>query len=99
MTALHRTKLALDKDHNFLSRKVLVKIIPYVIYEAHEKCKALGRKLESELRSIVVANLQAIRQARLRKQDVRFEPVKMRDFVRRYGQILREERGPDSYDR
>ena len=99
VTALHRTKLALDKDHNFLSRKVLVKIIPYVIYEAHEKCKALGRKLESELRSIVVANLQAIRQARLRKQDVRFEPVKMRDFVRRYGQILREERGPDSYDR
>ncbi|HEX8858921.1 MAG TPA: hypothetical protein VGC06_07460 [Actinomycetes bacterium] len=99
VTALHRTKLTLDKEHNFLSRKFLVKIIPYVIYEPHEKCKALGRKLESELRSIVVANLQAIREARLRKQDVRFGPVKVRDFVRRYGQILREERDPDSYDR
>jgi hypothetical protein len=101
VTALHRTKLALDRDHNFLSRKSLVKIIPYVVYEAHEKGKALGRKLESELRSIVVANLQAIRQARLLNRDVRFEPVKIRDYVQRFGQILREDRGgdPDSFDR
>jgi hypothetical protein len=101
VTALHRTKLALDKDHNFLSRKVLVKIIPYVVYEAHEKGKALGRKLESELRSIVVANLQAIRQARLLNRDVRFQPVKIRDFVRRYSQVLREDhlRDPDSFER
>jgi hypothetical protein len=62
---------------------------------------ALGRKLESELRSIVVANLQAIRQARLLNRDVRFEPVKVRDYVRRFGQILREDRrgDPDSFDR
>src|SRR3989454_673270 len=48
VAAIDRSKLAADRDHNFLSRKTLVKIIPYVILEAHEKCKALGRQLDTK---------------------------------------------------
>jgi len=51
VAAIDRSKFTPDRDHNFLSRKTLVKIIPYVIFEAHEKSKALGRLLDHELRS------------------------------------------------
>jgi hypothetical protein len=96
VAALHHTKFHPDREHNFLSRKFLVRIIPYVVYQAHEKCKALGRKLESELRSIVVANLQALRNARsLRPSDVQFRPVTIRRFVERYWQFTRGEDGED----
>ncbi len=90
--ALHHTQFHPDREHNFLSRKSLVRIIPYVVYEAHEKCKALGRKLESELRSIVVANLQALRNLRsLNKKDVELRPVTIRRFVERYRRFTRDE--------
>jgi hypothetical protein len=85
VAAIDRSKLAADRDHNFLSRKTLVKIIPFVILEAHEKCKALGRQLDNELRSIVIANLQGIRRARdLDARDVQFLPLSIRRFVERY---------------
>jgi hypothetical protein len=102
VSALHRTGLSADSEHNFLSRKFLVRIVPFVVYEAHEKCKALGRKLESELRSIVVSNLQALRNARtLKPSDVQFLPVSIRKFVERYGKVLRDERerDPGRYER
>lgn len=87
--AIDRSGLSADRDHNFLSRKTLVKIIPWVIYEAHEKCKALGRQLDNELRSIVIANLQAIRHARdLDPKDVQFLPLSIRRFVERYRAAL-----------
>ncbi len=92
VAALHHTGLSADREHNYLSRKSLVKIIPFVVFDAHEKAKALGRKLESELRSIVVANLQALRNARsLRAADVEFMPLSVRRFVERFGRILRED--------
>jgi hypothetical protein len=85
VAAIDRSGLSLDRDHNFLSRKTLVKIIPWVIFEAHEKCKALGRQLDTELRSIVIANLQGIRYARdLDEKDVQFLPLSIRRFVERY---------------
>jgi hypothetical protein len=102
VAALHHTRFHPDREHNFLSRKSLVRIIPYVVYEAHEKCKALGRKLETELRSIVVANLQALRNARsLRPSDVQFRPVTIRRFVERYWQFRRErdDEDPGRYER
>jgi hypothetical protein len=87
--AINRSGLSADRDHNFLSRKTLVKIIPWVIYEAHEKCKALGRQLDNELRSIVIANLQGIRRARdLDPKDVQFLPLSIRRFVERYRAAL-----------
>jgi len=92
VAALHRTAFCLDTDHNFLSRKRLVKIVPRVLYDAHEKCKALGRQLESELRSMVIANL-----ARLRSShpgvapDVRFRPLAIRAYIERYARALRHD--------
>ena len=94
--ALERSKFAQDRDHNFLSRKILVKIIPHVVAEAHEKCKALGRQLDTELRSIVIANLQGIRGARsLSSDEIRFLPLSVRRFVERYRAAV-DDRGDDS---
>lgn len=89
VAALHRTGLAADKEHNFLSKKFLVRIIPFVISEAHEKCKALGRSLEAEFKSIAIANLQALRNSRgIRESEVKFLPVSIRRFIERYKQAL-----------
>lgn len=89
---LHRTGLSADREHNYLSDKSLTKIIPWVVYEAHEKAKGLGRQLESELRSIVVANLQALRRIRdLKAGDVKFLPMSIRKFVERYAQVIESE--------
>lgn len=89
--AIHTTGLTPDREHNFLSKKSIVRIIPFVVYDAHEKCKALGKKVESELRSAVISNLQAIRNARgLRPSDVQFMPLPIRRFVERYARALRD---------
>jgi hypothetical protein len=96
VVALDRTKFAQDRDHNFLSKKSLVKIIPFVIFEAHEKCKAIGRQLEAELRSIVVANLQGLKNARSVKDgDVKFKPITLRRFVERFARSVEEDRKKD----
>lgn len=93
VAALDRTKFSLDLDHNFLSRKRLVKIIPHVIYEAHEKCKALGRQLETELRSMVIANLQRLRLTRGNVMpDVRFQPLAIRTYIERWRNAQDERR-------
>jgi hypothetical protein len=95
---IHRTGLSADTEHNFLSQKRLVKLIPFVVYEAHEKCKALGKKLESELKSFVIAHLQALRRARApRPSDVEFRPAPLRTFIeqRRIVQEDREDREED----
>jgi hypothetical protein len=100
--ALDRSKFSADKEHNFLSKKFLVKIIPHVIFDAHEKCKALGRQLEAELRSVVIANLQALKNVRsIRVSDVEFLPLSIRRFVERYARVMEEERkrDPDGYSR
>lgn len=87
--ALDRTGLSLDRDHNFMSRKELVKIIPAVVFNAHEMCKALGRQLDSELRSIILANLQGIRRAKhLGPEEARFLPISIRRYVERYRRAL-----------
>lgn len=92
VAALEKTRLSIDLDHNFLSRKTLAKLVPFVIFEAHEKCKALGSVLEAELRSIVVANLQGIRRARhLKPGDVQFLPLSIRRFVERYARATEDD--------
>ncbi|MCW2981311.1 MAG: hypothetical protein JWO14_3038 [Solirubrobacterales bacterium] len=87
--ALDRTGLSADRDHNFMSRKMLVKIIPAVVFNAHEMCKALGRQLDTELRSIILANLQGIRRAKhLPPGEAQFLPMSVRRYVERYRQAL-----------
>ena len=85
VATLHRTGFSLDQDHNFMSRKRLVKHVPFVVYEAHEKCKALGRVLEGELKSLVISNLRRLRLTRAGEQDeVRFRPLPIRAYIDRY---------------
>lgn len=88
VAALKHTKFTPDLDHNFLTGKKLVKIVPKVIYAAHEYCKALGRRLESELKSMVVAQL--VRVGRARKADdaaVRMRPLDRRQYLERQRQL------------
>lgn len=95
VTALAKTGFSEDRDHNFLSRKKLVKIVPFVTFDAHEKCKALGHKLEAELRSIVIANLQRLRGGTIRASDAHFRPMSVRRFIERYAASLDPDRPED----
>jgi hypothetical protein len=47
-----------------MARVKLPRLVPYVVYEAHEKCKVLGHKLEAELRQAIAANLAQIKAIR-----------------------------------
>jgi hypothetical protein len=69
VAALDHTKFTTDRDHNFLTGKSLVKYVPSVVYRAHEACKALGRRLEAELKSMIVANLHRLGLARRASDD------------------------------
>lgn len=97
VAAIDRSGLSPDKEHNVFSRKSRAKIIPYVIYDAHEKCKSLGRQLESELQSTVIARLKEIKMNRgISARDVRFSPVSVRRFVERYLQATKSDRKRDA---
>lgn len=98
VAALDRTGFSADSEHNFMTKKFLIKMVPFVTFDAHEKCKAIGRQLESELRSIAVANLQALRNLRnLKLSDVEFVPLSIRRFIERFADVVRddEKRDPD----
>jgi hypothetical protein len=58
---VHASKWALDQDHNMMTKRRLPRLVPFVIYEAHEKCKVLGHKLISELQQAIAANLSAMK--------------------------------------
>ena len=85
VSALDHTGFTPDFDHNFMSRKILVKYVPRVVYEAHERCKALGRMLESELKSMIVANLHRLGLLRRgASESVRTRPISFEYAVQRY---------------
>lgn len=88
VAALDRTKLHLDQDHNFLTGKRLVKIVPFVVYRAHELCKALGKRLETELKSMIVAHLHRLGRARRASDDaVNLRPMNARVFFERQARL------------
>ncbi|MFV8160978.1 hypothetical protein ACNQVK_02390 [Mycobacterium sp. 134] len=83
--ALDHVGFTLDRDHNFLSKKILVKILPSVVYNAHENCKALGRILERELKSMVLDNLKRLRGSRTPSVDrVAYFPDSVQQFIKRW---------------
>ncbi len=84
ITALLVCEFSLDRDHNFLSKLNLVKIIPSVVYRAHEFAKHVGKKLEGEFKSIVVARLAERRQQRIDAGDVDINPVGVVDYLKRF---------------
>ncbi len=55
--ALSVTGFTEDRDHNYLSRLTVVKLVASVVYQAHDFAKQLGRKLEKEFKSVVVSRL------------------------------------------
>lgn len=81
---VHATQWTLDRDHNFLSRVRLPRLVPYVVYEAHEKCKVLGHKLEAELRQAIAANLAQIKALRgIPRARVDIEPISLSRYLTR----------------
>lgn len=84
--AINVVGLSFDRDHNYMSDKKRVKIIPFPIYQAHEYAKTLGRKLESELKSIVVSRLIEIKKLRATtiESDVEIRPVSIRRYLERF---------------
>lgn len=86
VSALDHVGFTLDRDHNFLSKKILVKIIPSVVYNAHENCKALGRMLERELKSMVLDNIKRLRGSRAPNPErVTYLPDSVQNFIKRWG--------------
>ena len=88
VAALDHTRFTMDTDHNYLTGKRLVKIVPAVVYRAHEYCKALGRRLETELKSMIVANLHRLGMARRASDDaVSLRPLNARRFFEREARL------------
>jgi Fe2+ or Zn2+ uptake regulation protein len=100
-TALITCEFAQDRDHNFMSRLSLVKLIPSVVHHAHEFAKQLGKKLESEFKSIVVARLAAKRKQQLDEKDVEILPVGTKQYVNRFSQArnVLSQKDLDTYER
>jgi hypothetical protein len=93
VAALDHTKFHVDTDHNFLTGKRLVKMVPAVVYRAHEYCKALGRRLETELKSMIVANLHRLGLTRRASDDaVNLRPLTAERFFDREARL----RDPDT---
>lgn len=89
MSGVHLTKWSLDREHNFMAQRKMPRMIPYVVYEAHEKCKALGHKLESELRQAIAERLSYLKALRgLPVPKVQIEPVSVRDYLNRVSRRL-----------
>lgn len=95
VTALLVSHLAKDRDHNFLSRLSLVKLVPYVVYRAHEFAKTLGAKLESDYKSSVVRRLAERRHERLEDRDADIRPIGVQRYLRRYSNALKELSSPE----
>jgi Fe2+ or Zn2+ uptake regulation protein len=83
-TALLTCDFTPDRDHNFLSRVTLVKLIPSVVYTAHEFAKQLGKKLEGDFKSVVVARLVAKRKQPIDERDVEIRPIGIRRYLQRF---------------
>lgn len=89
MTGVHATKWTLDREHNFMTARRMPRLVPYVVYEAHEKCKALGHKLESELMQAISHRLSEIKALRgLPVPRVEIEPVPLEQFRARLKRLM-----------
>lgn len=74
-----QTRWAQDYDHNMFTDRKLPKLTPYVVYDAHEKAKALGHKLVSELQQAVAERMSNLIDQDLPKsampKDASIEPL------------------------
>jgi hypothetical protein len=81
LAGIHRTKWSLDREHNMMTNRKLPKLVPFVVYQAHETCKVLGHKLASELQQAIAASLSSIKAMRgLAVPKIDIEPVSLQKF-------------------
>lgn len=83
-TALLTCGFTPDRDHNFMSRLSIVRYLPYVVYRAHEFAKEVGKRLEQQYKSTVVARLAARRGRAIDERDAVLRPVGVRRYLQRY---------------
>ena len=82
IAGVHDTKWSLDREHNFMSNRKMPRMVPYVLYEAHEKCKTLGHKLELELRQAITMRLSQLKRLRgLPIPKVLVEPMPVKEYL------------------
>jgi Fe2+ or Zn2+ uptake regulation protein len=95
VTALLTSHLTPDRDHNFLSKLSLVKMVPFVVYQAHEFAKVLGKRLESDFKSAVVKRLADRRKQRIDDRDAIVNPIGVQRYLQRFSSALQ---GPNEID-
>lgn len=84
VTGLLTCEFQLDRDHNYMSHLNIVKIIPSVVYQAHEFAKSLGKKLERDFKSTVVRRLAQRRNQPINEGDVDVNPMNVTRYVQRF---------------
>ncbi len=84
LTALLVCGFSTDKDHNFMTGLNLAKVVNFVVYQAHEYAKHVGKKLESEFKSMVVKRLADRRHSKINPNDVDVRPANLRQYILRW---------------
>ena len=88
--AVHDGGLTQDRDHNFMLDRQVVRLLPFVVYDAHEKSKVWGSRLSTEFRAAVFERLVELRQVRASgsQRDLVFEPIPAADYIKRVAKAL-----------
>ena len=88
--ALHDGGLAQDWDHNFMVDKPTVRLLPFVVYDAHEKSKVWGDRLSTEFRAAVFERLAEIRSGGGvgSPRDLVFETIPAAEYIKRIAEAL-----------
>ena len=88
--AVHDGGLTQDRDHNFMLDRQVVRLLPFVVYDAHEKSKVWGSRLSTEFRAAVFERLAELRQGGGvgSQRDLVFEPIPAAEYIRRVAKAL-----------
>ena len=88
--ALHDGGLTQDRDHSFMLDRQVVRLLPFVVYDAHEKSKVWGSRLSTEFRAAVFERLVELRQAGTSgsQRDLVFEPIPAAEYIKRVAKAL-----------
>lgn len=88
--AVHDGGLTQDRDHNFMLDRQVVRLLPFVVYDAHEKSKVWGSRLSTEFRAAVFERLAELRQGGGvgSQRDLVFDPIPAAEYIRRVAKAL-----------
>lgn len=91
--AAHDCEFTQDRDHSFMLDQEIVRILPLVVYDAHEKSKVWGANLSLEFRAAVFERLAALRSLGgvSSWRDLEFEAITAADYISRVVDVLRNE--------